>query len=150
MRKFAKALTAAAIAGSAIAVAVPAQAQYYPQQHRDRWDDRDDDRWEDRRGDRNDRDGRHGYDREDYGRAQAIRAQIEQLRYRVDRIDYRDRISEREAAALRRAVHDLRLEFRDLSRNGLSHREARYLQDRINRIRERLRYERHDRDGRRW
>jgi hypothetical protein len=148
MRKLGKALIAATVAGSALTAAVPAQAQWYPQQQqRGGWDDRDDDRYEDRRDDRYER---RGYDRNDYGRAQAIRAQIDQLRYRVDRIDQRDRISEREAAALRRAVYDLRLQFRDLNRDGLSNREARFLQDRISRIRDRLRYERQDRDGRRW
>jgi predicted RNase H-like nuclease (RuvC/YqgF family) len=154
MRKLGKALTAALVAGSALTIAIPAQAQWYPQQQqRGGWDDRDDDRYEDRRGDRDRRyegDGRRGYDRQDYGRVQAIRAQIDQLRYRVERIDRRDRISEREAAALRRAVYELRLQFRDFSRDGLSNREARFLQDRINRVRDRLHYERQDRDGRRW
>ena len=142
MRKLGKTLVAALVAGSALAVAAPAQAQY--SQHRDGWYDRDDD-------DRYDRDRRYDrYDRYNHGQANAIARQIEQLRYRVERTDSRDRISEREAASLRRAVFNLRQQFRDYNRNGLSHREAQILQDRIHRIRDRLRFERRDNDGRRW
>ena len=141
MRKFGKTLIAALVAGSALSVAAPAQAQYYPQQH-DGWRDRDDDR-------RWDRDDDRRWDRHN-GQANAIRQQIEQLRHRIARIDARDRISEREAAGLRRAVHNLREQFRDYNRNGLSQREAMILRDRIQRIRTRLQFERRDNDGRRW
>ena len=139
MRKFGRTLIAALVAGSALGVAIPAQAQYYPQQQ-DGW-----------RGDRND----YRYDRDNRrdqfrGNANAIWRQIEQLRAQVERTDARDRISEREAASLRRAVYNLREQFRDYNRNGLSQREAQILQDRIHRIRDRLRYERRDDDGRRW
>ena len=144
MRKLGKTLVAALVAGSALGVAIPAQAQYYPQQQRDddrRWDRDDDRRWDrddDRRWDRN------------HGQANAIRQQIEQLRQRIDRIDGRDRISEREADGLRRAVRNLREQFRDFNRNGLSQREAMILRDRIQRIRARLQFERRDDDNRRW
>ena len=139
MHKLTKiALTAAAAAGS-LAAAVPAQAQYYPQGHYDRDDDR---RW--------DRDDDRRWDRNGYGQAHAMRQQIEQLRQRIDRIDARDRISEREADGLRRAVRNLREQFRDYNRNGLSQREAMILRDRIQRIRARLQFERRDNDGRRW
>jgi Spy/CpxP family protein refolding chaperone len=144
MRKLGKTFIAALVAGSALSVAIPAHAQYYPQQHRD-----DDRRW--------DRDGDHRWDRDDdrrwdhnNGQANAIRQQIEQLRQRIARIDARDRISEREAAGLRRAVHNLREQFRDFNRNGLSQREAQILRQRIQQIRARLQFERRDNDGRRW
>jgi len=142
MRKLGKTFVAALVAGSALGVAIPAQAQYYPQQH-DGWRDRDDDR-------RGDRDDDRRWDRDGYGQANAIRQQIEQLRQRIDRIDARDRISEREADGLRRAVRNLREQFRDFNRNGLSQREAMILRDRIQRIRARLQFERRDNDGRRW
>jgi len=144
MRKLGKTLIAALVAGSALGVAIPAQAQYYPQQHRDddrRWDRDDDRRWD------NDDDRR--WDRHN-GQANAIRQQIEQLRFRIDRIDARDRISEREADGLRRAVRNLREQFRAYNSNGLSQREAMILRDRIQRIRARLQFERRDHDGRRW
>ena len=136
MRKRTQLIVSALVAGAALAAAVPAQAQY--SQQRDGWYGDRDGRYDDR------------YDRQNYGEARAIRAQIDQLQQRVDRVDNRDRISEREAATLRRAVWNLRQQFRDYSRNGLSQREAQILRDSIARIRDRLRYERRDNDGRRW
>ena len=170
MRTRTKLFVTALIAGSAIAAAIPAQAQNYPQrtypQSQDgRYDTNRDGRYDERDGrfDTNrdgrfdERDGRYdnrnnGYDRDNQyrGNANAIAVQIDQLQRRVARSDGRDRISEREAAGLRNAVYQLRIQFRDYNRNGLSQREARYLQDRINQIRSRLQYERRDNDGRRF
>ena len=137
MRKLSK-ITALALAGATLAgTALPAQAQPYPGHRYDRYEDRYD-----------------RYDRDDRGwqgnHANGIRNQIEELQRRIERNDNRDRISEREAAGLRRDVWRLRQQFRDYSRNGLSGREARVLQDRIDQIRQRLRIERSDWDGRRW
>jgi hypothetical protein len=134
MRNRTKLFVSALVAGSALASAVPASAQSYQHnryEQNQNWD-RNDRRWN------------------NYGNANAIRQQIEQLQYRVARSDNRDRISEREAAGLRRQVADLRMQYRDYSRNGLTQREARILQDRINQVRSRLQYERRDNDGRRW
>lgn len=83
-------------------------------------------------------------------RAEAIRSQLSQLEQRVNRNDNRDRISEREAAGLRREVRDIRDQFRAFNRNGLDNREFRTLQVRIDRAKARLHIERNDRDGRRW
>jgi hypothetical protein len=144
MRKRTQILFSALIGGASLAAAIPAQAQSYRGSYDQRYDDRDGNRYDDRYD--------HRYDRNDHyrGNANAIWQQIQQLQYRVERSDSRDRVSEREAAGLRRAVWDLRQQFRDYNRNGLSHREARILQDRIDYVRDRLRYERRDRDGRRW
>ena len=84
------------------------------------------------------------------GRPNMIRNQIEELDRRVDRADSRDRISEREAAGLRRDVRNLRYQFRDFRRDGLTRWEWRTLQRRIDNIRQRLRIERRDWDNRRW
>ena len=146
MRAHAKTLVFALVASAALASAIPAQAQNYPQnypQHgysRDSYNDRSD------RHDQRDWNNRNDYNR---GNANAIRNQIEQLRYRVARSDGRDRISEREAAGLRRAVYDLQQQFRDYNRDGLSQRETQRLQDRINQVRSRLQFERHDTNGHR-
>ena len=72
------------------------------------------------------------------------------MQRRIVRNDGRDRISEREAAGLRNAVYQLRMQFRDYSRNGLTQREAQILQSRINQVRSRLQYERQDNNGRRY
>ena len=143
MRTRTKFIVSAIVGSAALAAAVPAQAQSYPQygnggyqQSRDydndRYENRDDRRYDDR------------------GQANAIRMQIEQLERRIQRTDGRDRISEREAASLRRAVYSLRQQYRDYSRNGLTRREVQVLQNRIQQVRQRIGYERRDDDGRRW
>lgn len=142
MRNRTKLFVSALVAGSALAAAVPASAQNYQPRERgydQRYDQRNDNQW-----DRNDRRWNN------FGNANAIRQQIEQLRFRVSRNDNRDRISEREAAGLRRAINQLEMQFRDYNRDGLNQREMRYLQDRISQVRSRLQYERNDRDGRRY
>lgn len=148
MRTSTKFIVSALAGGAALAVAVPAQAQGYPrygnggyQQSRDHDDDRHENR-DDRRYD----DRGYGH----WGQANAIRTQIEQLERRILRADGRDRISEREAAGLRRAVYGLRQQYRAYSRNGLTRREAQVLQSRIQQLRQRLGHERRDGDGRRW
>lgn len=84
------------------------------------------------------------------GQSHAIRQRIDELQQMVNRNDRRERISEREAAGLRRDVAHLRETYRAMNRDGLSVRESRLLTQRINAVRERLRYERFDRDDRRW
>lgn len=145
MRSLTKIVASALVAATALSAALPAQAQAYPR-HDDRYDHDRHDR--DGRYDRYDRDSR--YDDRYYRGARGIAAQIEELQRRVERNDGRDRISEREAAALRNAVYRLRQQYRDYARNGLSPRETQVLQARIVDLRQRLRYERRDNDGRRW
>jgi predicted RNase H-like nuclease (RuvC/YqgF family) len=145
MRTRTKLFASALVASAALAGAIPAQAQNYPQHgYQQGYQDRND--HNDRR-DWNDRNDRNGYNN---GNANAIRSQIEQLQYRISRNDGRDRISDREAAGLRRAVYELQQQFRSYNRDGLNQREARYLQDRINQVRSRLQHERQDNNGRRW
>lgn len=81
-------------------------------------------------------------------RAEAIRDQLDQLQARVNRADHRDRLSDREAYALRRDIAYTRQQFRDYNRDGLSDREFRMLQARIDRIRLNLHMERADWDRR--
>ena len=86
-----------------------------------------------------------------YGKAQAahIWQEIAELDRKIDRADNRDTISEREANGLHRQVADLKRDFRRFSTNGLDRAEARQLAQRTERIEQRLRNERRDRDGRR-
>ena len=83
-------------------------------------------------------------------RVDAIRSQLNQLEQRVNRNDWRGRISDREAMGIRRELRETRDQFRYFSRDGLNDREFRVLQNRIDHLRDRLRFERHDRDARRW
>ena len=128
MRKF---LISAALLSS-FAVAAPASAQYYGNERGyDRGYDRDDDR----RGYRND-------DRIDH--------QIRQIEDRIRRAAANRQISGREANRLLRQADQIdRLEDR-YSRNGLTRWEVQDLRQRVQNLRQQLRFERHDGDNRRW
>lgn len=124
---------------SAIAAATPAAAQYYPGpnygynqpapygynqvQYRN-----------------------NGYNQQALVRSYVIRA--DQLRQRIDRLDGRDRVSEREARQLRAAAIDLQNRTRAYARNGLSNSERRDLDNRFARLQQRARYEVRDGNNR--
>lgn len=79
-----------------------------------------------------------------------IQRDIQQLENRIDRSARRGRISRREAISLRReAVQVRQLHYR-YARNGLDRSEARNLAIRLDRLQQRVRYERNDADGRRY
>jgi len=138
MRTRTKLFVSALVASAALVGAIPAQAQNYPQRT-----------YPQQGYQQNNNNDRYDHNDRYRGNANAIWTQIEQLQRRVARSDGRDRISEREAAGLRRQVSELRMQFRDYNRNGLTRREAQTLQNRINQIRSRLTYERNDNNGRR-
>jgi len=127
MRKLSKIVVPALMAAAALGVAGPASAHSY-----------------------HGRDG-HGWheDARTPARASMIRNQIADLQRRVDRNDRREFISEREARGLRRDVGNLYDQFRRYNRDGLSDREFRTLQARIDTVRHRLHLERADWNGHR-
>jgi hypothetical protein len=59
-------------------------------------------------------------------------------------------ISEREAIGLSREAHRIERQLQLASRNGISGREFASLRVQVNRLEQRLRLERNDRDGRRY
>jgi hypothetical protein len=79
-------------------------------------------------------------------RVSSIREQIWRLDRQIDRAAQRGTISRREAFQLNRQVRFLRNQYNTSARNGLTFSEVRYLQDRVNRIRVRLRMDRLDWD----
>ncbi|HEX8444877.1 MAG TPA: hypothetical protein VF631_14655 [Allosphingosinicella sp.] len=78
-----------------------------------------------------------------------IRADINQLQNQIQRSQRNGRISEREATGLRRQAANVRQLLARYSRNGLSRAEVATLEMRVNDLRQRLRLERRDWDGRR-
>ena len=133
MRKF---LIAAAVATSAIAAATPAAAQYYPAPQQG-----------------------YGYGQPNYGygygqrlsydqSSRNYRARTDQLRQRIERLDSRDRISEREARWLRSHAIDLQQRARAYTRNGLNSWERRDLDNRIAWLQQHIRAD--VRDGNRY
>jgi len=119
MRKF---IIAATVATSAMTAAVPAAAQYG---------------------------GGRGYSYNQGGLVQSYIVRADQLRQRIDRLDARDRISNREANGLRRAASDLQRRTRDYARNGLNNRERYDLDQRFAQLQRAMRSERFDNNNRR-
>ena len=131
MRKF---LISAALLSS-FAVAAPAAAQY-------RDSNRDYDRGYDRGYDRDYNGGYRSDDRIDH--------QIRQIEDRIRRAAANRQISGREANRLLRQADQIdRLEDR-YSRNGLTQWEVRDLRNRVQNLRQQLRFERQDGNNRRW
>ncbi len=78
-----------------------------------------------------------------------IRADINQLQGLIQTAAQRRTISRREAVSLRRQAIDLRQLLAQYNRNGLSRQEVTTLELRTNQVRQNLRLERRDWDGRR-
>ena len=134
MRKF---LISVALVSTALSAA-PALAQDYGRQGYDHRDDRRDDR-----GDWN----RYGPARPAVNN---LLRQLDQVDMRIQRSARRGMISQREAFGLRRESNQIRVRLGYQGRNGLSGREFASLQFQVNRLEQRLRLERNDRDGRRF
>lgn len=109
-----KLLITIATAASALAVAAPASAQYFPQP----------------------RGNAYGYN--NYGQVRSLQVRVDRLQQRIQRLDSRDRISEREARNLREDARDLERRLHRASRNGLHPQEAQQIEYRLARIEQRL------------
>jgi hypothetical protein len=119
-----KLLVSVAVATATLA-AVPAAAQYQRQHYG--WSQRGPDR-------------------------QAVRqllAELAQVEQRIDRSARRGIISPREAFGLRREANHIRARLQRTGRDGLNGREFANLRIQVNRLEQRVRLERRDRDGRR-
>lgn len=120
-----------AAAASALAVATPAAAQYYPQpQH-----------YPVPQG------PAYGYHNA-YGQVRALQVRIDRIQRQIAHFDRRNIITNREARRLRDDSRDLERRLRQASRYGLNPRESQNIQVRIARLEHRL--FRDARDGRRW
>jgi hypothetical protein len=134
MRKF---LISVALVSTAL-TAVPAMAQERGQGYGQRDDHRGDHRGEWNRG---------GPSR------QAINELLRDLNRAeagIDRSVQRRIISRREAIGLRREAGNIRGQLNRAMRNGINNREFASLRIQVNRLEQRLRSERNDRDGRRY
>jgi len=137
-----KLLVSVALATVTLA-AVPAAAQY----HNSGWSQRGSDhRGEDRADHRGEDRFRHGPDRRAVNQLHRELAQVES---RIERSARRGIISPREAFGLRRQANQVRFQLNRAGRNGLSGREFASLRVQVNRLEQRVRMERRDRDGRR-
>jgi HAMP domain-containing protein len=78
-----------------------------------------------------------------------IQSDINQLQRRIDRAQQRRTISVREARGLRQQARDVQRLYNRYGRNGFTRNEVYQLEVEVNRIRQQLRLERRDWDGRR-
>ena len=124
-----KLLVSAFVATAAIAATAPAAAQY----HNASWSQRDQNAWNHRGPAR--------------PAVNNLLRQINEVNLRIDRSARRGMISQREAFSLRRESNEIRQRLGYRGRDGLSGREFARLQTQVNRLEQRLRHERRDRDG---
>ncbi|HEX8126987.1 MAG TPA: hypothetical protein VF548_15535 [Allosphingosinicella sp.] len=75
---------------------------------------------------------------------------LNRVETRIDRSAQRRIISQREAFGLHREANQIERQLQRASRNGISGREFGMLRGQVNRLEQRLRIERQDRDGRRY
>lgn len=119
-----KLLISLAIAGSALAVATPASAQYWPQPQG------------------------YGYGYQDsYGQARALQARVDRLQGHLDFLAQRRVITRKEYHRLHNSSHRIEQRLRVAARYGLHPRERYDIQVRIARLEQRI--AREARDGRR-
>ena len=127
MRKLVLAL---AVAGSALVVAAPASAQYYPAQYGNRY----------------------GYN--NFGQVRELQARIDRIQRQIGFLDRRDVVRDRRADRLRDEARDIEHYLHRAARNGLNPYEANRINDRIVRLEQRVQFAanngryRHNRWGR--
>ena len=125
-----KVLIGVAAVASALAVASPASAQYYPAPQ----------------GPVNGYG--YGYNNNTYGAVRNLQVRIDRLQQRIARFDSRDRISEKEARRLREESRDIEKRLRRAARYGLNPQEYASVNYRIQRLEQRI--YRDANDGNRW
>jgi TolA-binding protein len=105
-----------AAAGTALAFATPAAAQYYPQQSY---------------GYRGQQYGYNGYRQNNWAQARQLQARLENVERQINRLDRRDIIRDNRADRLRSEANHLERQLRFAARNGLNPYEANSINGRI-------------------
>ncbi|MFL6733411.1 MAG: hypothetical protein ACJ8EY_01805 [Sphingomicrobium sp.] len=119
-----KLLITIASAASALAIAAPASAQYYPQP----------------------RGNAYGYN--NYGQVRSLQVRVDNLQRQIERLDRRNVLSNKEARNLRQDSRDLERRLYQASRNGLRPNERQNIEYRLARLEQKL--VRDANDGHRW
>ena len=120
-----KVLISLAVAASALAVATPASAQYFPAPQGNAY-------------------GYHN----NYGQVRRLQVRIDQIQRQIRMLDRRNILSDREARRLRDESRQIERRLRAVGRNGLHQQERYEMERRIARLEHRL--SRDARDGNRW
>jgi hypothetical protein len=123
MRKF---IVSLAAAGSVLAIATPAAAQYYPQQQP--------------YGYNAPYGNAYGYNNNNYGQVRSLEVRINAIQRQIQRLDRRDRIRNGTADRLRHEANNLEDRLRHAARDGMNYREANDIQIRLARLEQQVRY----------
>ena len=121
-------MIALAAAGSALAVASPASAQYYPQPQPYGYDN----------GYGNNGYGYNGYGNNGFGQVQPLQTRIDALQNRIRRLDRRDVIRDESADRLKDEARDIEKRLHRDARYGLNPYETNNMQARIARLEQRV------------
>jgi hypothetical protein len=121
-----------AAAGTALAVAAPAAAQYYPQQQQPYG-----------YGAQQYGNGYNNVYGNNYGQARALQARIDAVQYRIERLDRRGGSN-----SLRKEARNIERQLQKSSRYGLNPYQAGDLNNRIARLEQRVNYAMSGRNGR--
>jgi hypothetical protein len=123
-----KMIITAAAAVSALAIAAPAAAQWAPAPPPSAYGY-----------------GQQGYGyNHNYGQVRALQVRLNQIERQIDRLDRRDRLSNREADRLRREANQIERHLRAAARNGLAPHEHRAISIRIARLEQNIRRQAND------
>jgi len=122
-----KVLIALAAAGSTLAIATPAAAQYYPPQP-----------YGQPYGYNQPYGNAYGYN--NYGQVRSLQVRINAVERQINLLDRRDRIRNRDADRLRNEANSLERRLRHAARDGMSPREANDIQIRLARLEQRVQY----------
>jgi hypothetical protein len=126
-----KLIIALAAAGSTLAIATPAAAQYFPQQQPYGYN-----------GNGN------AYGRNNWGQVRSLQVRLNNVERQINRLDRRDRIGDNSADRLRFEADRLEQRLRNVSRNGLNPYEANDINVRIARLDQRVQFAMQNRNGR--
>jgi opacity protein-like surface antigen len=121
-----KLILSLAAAGSALALATPAAAQYYSQPYAPGYGGQ--------------QYGYNGYGHNNWGEVRALQARIDRVEWQIRRLDRRNVIRDDSADHLRYEADSLERRLHMAARNGLNPYEAQDIRFRIDRIEQRVRY----------
>jgi|tagenome__1003787_1003787.scaffolds.fasta_scaffold20974531_2 hypothetical protein len=122
-----KLMISLAAAGTALAFATPAAAQYYPQAQPGY-------------GQQYGGYGYNGYGQNNWGQVRALQARIDGVERQIRRFDRRDYIRDNRADRLRAEANGIERRLHYAARNGLNPYEANDIQNRIARLEQRVQY----------
>jgi hypothetical protein len=126
-----KLIIALAAAGSTLAIATPAAAQYFPQQQSYGYNAYG-----------------NAYGRNNWGQVRSLQVRLNNVERQISRLDRRDRIGDNSADRLRFEADRLEQRLRNVSRNGLNPYEANDINVRIARLEQRVQFAMQNRNGR--